>query len=109
PWKRGSRTILRTVARFVSLSFFSRLKASQLPARRWRRTLVILPPASHREIVIRLLGRIGDAGHRVCQIVVTMRSVIDRILAGTRDPAVEADDLTDQAIVLRQQDASRIQ
>src|SRR5262249_49525271 len=41
PRKRSSPTVLRTVPRFISLSFFSRLEAGQLPTpRRWR-TLVI--------------------------------------------------------------------
>jgi hypothetical protein len=100
---------LRTVASFVSLSFFPRLKASQLPTRRRRRTLVILPPASHSGVVIRHPGRVGDAGDAVCQIVMRVRAVIDAITAGAANAPFKADDLIDAAIVLREEDPAAVE
>ena len=98
--------MLGTVPRFVSLSFFSRLEAGQLPTRHRRRPR--FGAATHKRIVVRPPGCIDDAGHHVCQIIVAMRSVVDRVLAGAGDATLEADDLRHQPIVTRQRDPTRI-
>src|SRR5215471_20166338 len=53
--------------------------------------------------------RVDDAGDGVGEVVVPVRSVVDRILAGAGDAPLKADDLTDRAIVPRQRDASSVQ
>src|SRR4029079_15729859 len=43
------------------------------------------------------------------QVVVSVRGVVNRILAGARHAALETDDLRDEAVVLRQHDAAAVQ
>ena len=71
--------------------------------------LFVLGAAAHERIVVRQPGRIGDAGNTVRQVVVSVRGVVNRILAGARHAALETDDLRDEAIVRRQHDAAAVQ
>jgi len=101
--------MLRRSARFVRLGLLFRPEADQLPTRRRRRMLVVFGAAAHERIVVRQAGRIGDAGNDIRQVVVSVRGVVNRILAGTRHAALETDDLRDEAVVLRQHDAAAVQ
>ena len=103
--------MLRTSARFVRLGLLFRLTADQLPTRRRRRTLVVVVarhPAQARVVSAELAER-RRAGNAVRQVVVSVRGVVNRILAGARHAALETDDLRDQAVVLRQHDAAAVQ
>ena len=71
--------------------------------------LVILRAAAHERIVVRHPGRIGDAGNGIRQVIVSVRGVVNRILAGARHTALETDDLRDEPVVLRQHDAAAVQ
>ena len=71
--------------------------------------LFVLGAAAHERIVVRQPGRIGDAGNGIRQVVVSVRGVVNRILAGARHAALETDDLRDEAVVLRQHDAAAVQ
>ena len=87
--------MLRTAARFVRLGLLFRPEADQLPTRRGRWMLVVFGAAAHERIVVRHPGRIGDAGNDIRQVVMSVRGVVNRILAGARHAALETDDLRD--------------
>jgi len=50
-----------------------------------------------------------NAGNGVCDVVVAVRRMADAVFAAARNPSLEADDLGDEPIILRQGDLSRVE
>jgi hypothetical protein len=51
---------------------------------------------------------IADASHRVRQIIMAAETVVDAVLAGARDAALEPAQLAHQPVALRQHDAAAV-